>query len=38
MGFKRSWNGGEGGILNQVLELSRHVFSNMRKPRQGLLA
>jgi hypothetical protein len=23
--------GGEGGILNQALELSRHVFSNMRK-------
>lgn len=28
--------GGEGGILNQPFELSRHVFSNMREHRMDI--
>lgn len=28
--------GGEGGILNQALELSYHVFSNIRKNRMDI--
>jgi hypothetical protein len=29
-------SGGEGGILNQALELSCHVFSNMRENRMDI--